>query len=190
MTMPNLRRGLAYGSGMALPFAAAWAVAAAVLDLGAGLVLVAAIAGWLIGTGAGLGAGPGKVRRTRGTRPPRPPPPSPPPPRPPAPAARPRGGAPPRLLRLAGRPLGSRLDHLLGHPGRRQLLGQQAEEALRRGGFPIERAPCPQQALAAGVREDVGAPERVRDELDALVGALERVERVLHEPGADRLRRA
>jgi len=67
MTMPNLRRGLAYGSGMALPFAAAWAVTAAVLDLGAGLVLVAAIAGWLIGTAAALGAEPGTIRRTRGT---------------------------------------------------------------------------------------------------------------------------
>src|SRR3970282_3017422 len=67
MTMPNLRRALAYGSGMALPFAAAWAVAAAVLDLGAGLVLVAAIAGWLIGTGVALGAEPGTIRRTRRT---------------------------------------------------------------------------------------------------------------------------
>ncbi len=67
MTSPNLERGLAYGVGMALPFAAAWAVGAAVLDLGAGLVLVAAIAGWLIGTAAALGAEPGTIRRTRGT---------------------------------------------------------------------------------------------------------------------------
>ena len=67
MSRPNLRRGLAYGIAMALPFAAVWAVAAAVLDLGAGLLLVAAIAGWLIGTAAALGAEPGTIRRTRGT---------------------------------------------------------------------------------------------------------------------------
>ena len=67
MSRPNLRRGLAYGSAMALPFAAVWAVAAAVLDLGAGLLLVAAIAGWLIGTAAALGAEPGTIRRTRDT---------------------------------------------------------------------------------------------------------------------------
>jgi hypothetical protein len=67
MSGPNLGRGLAYGVGMALPFAAAWAIAAAVLDLGVGVVVVAAIAGWLIGTAVALGAEPGTIRRTRGT---------------------------------------------------------------------------------------------------------------------------
>lgn len=67
MSGTDLRRGLAYGLGLALPFAAVWAVAAAILDLGGGLVLVAAIAGWLIGTAVALGAEPGTMRRTRAT---------------------------------------------------------------------------------------------------------------------------
>ena len=67
MSGPNLGRGLAYGIAMALPFAAGWAIAAAVLYLGAGLVLVAAVAGWLIGTAVALGAEPGTIRRTRAT---------------------------------------------------------------------------------------------------------------------------
>jgi hypothetical protein len=67
MSSPNFRRGLAYGIAMGLPFAAGWAVAAAVLDLGVGVVVVAAIAGWLIGTAVALGAEPGTVRRTRAT---------------------------------------------------------------------------------------------------------------------------
>jgi uncharacterized membrane protein YjgN (DUF898 family) len=52
---------------MALPFAAAWAVAAVVLDLGVLLPIVAAVAGWLIGTAVALGAEPGSMRRTAGT---------------------------------------------------------------------------------------------------------------------------
>ena len=52
---------------MALPFAAAWAVAAVVLDLGVLLPIVAAVAGWLIGTAVALGAEPGSLRRTVGT---------------------------------------------------------------------------------------------------------------------------
>jgi hypothetical protein len=52
---------------MALPFVAAWAVAAAVLDIGGGLLIVAAVAGWLTGTAVALGAEPGSVRRGRGT---------------------------------------------------------------------------------------------------------------------------
>ena len=67
MSGPNLRRGLAYGIAMGLPFAAAWAVASAVLDLGAGLLVVAAIAGWLLGTAVALGAEPGTMRRRRAT---------------------------------------------------------------------------------------------------------------------------
>lgn len=52
---------------MALPFAALWAVASAILDVGVGLVIVAAVAGWLIGTAVALGAEPGSFRRARTT---------------------------------------------------------------------------------------------------------------------------
>jgi hypothetical protein len=64
---PNLRRGLAYGVALALPFVATWAVAEAILDLGAGLIVVAAVAGWLVGTAVALGAEPGSLRRARST---------------------------------------------------------------------------------------------------------------------------
>ena len=64
---PNLRRGLAYGAALALPFVAFWAVAEAILDFGAGLIVVAAIAGWLTGTAVALGAEPGSLRRARST---------------------------------------------------------------------------------------------------------------------------
>ena len=67
MARPNLARGLAYGLAMALLFVAAWAVGAAVLDLGGALLVVAAVAGWLIGSAVALGAEPGSMRRTRGT---------------------------------------------------------------------------------------------------------------------------
>jgi hypothetical protein len=67
MNPPNRRRGLAFGVALALPFVAGWAVAAAVLDLGPVLPIIAAAAGWLIGTAVALGAEPGSIRRTAGT---------------------------------------------------------------------------------------------------------------------------
>ena len=66
MSGPDHVRGLTYGIAMAVPFAAVWAVGDAILDLGGGLVVVAAVAGWLIGTSVALGAEPGSVRRERG----------------------------------------------------------------------------------------------------------------------------
>jgi hypothetical protein len=67
MPRPNLRRGLAYGAAMAVLFVALWAVAAAVLDIGGGLLIIAAVAGWLIGTAVALGAEPGSLRRGQRT---------------------------------------------------------------------------------------------------------------------------
>ncbi len=67
MPHPDLRRGLAYGLAMALAFAALWAIAAAILDVGGVLVVVAGVAGWLTGTAVALGAEPGSIRRTPGT---------------------------------------------------------------------------------------------------------------------------
>lgn len=64
---PNLARGLAYGVGMAAIFVLGWVVVAPILELRAGLVLLAATAGWLIGTAVALGAEPGTLRRTRST---------------------------------------------------------------------------------------------------------------------------
>jgi hypothetical protein len=64
---PDLRRGLAYGVVLALPFVALWAVAEAILDLGAGVIVVAAVAAWLTGTAVALGAEPGSLRRARST---------------------------------------------------------------------------------------------------------------------------
>ncbi|MGH2406742.1 MAG: hypothetical protein ACRDF7_01520 [Candidatus Limnocylindrales bacterium] len=60
---PDLRRGLGYGLALALPFAAAWAVAEAILDIGAGLLVLASVTGWLTGTAVALGAEPGSLRR-------------------------------------------------------------------------------------------------------------------------------
>ncbi len=64
---PRLLRGLAYGLGMAVAFVLGWVVLASILDLTVGLVVLAAVAGWLTGTAVALGAEPGTMRRQRST---------------------------------------------------------------------------------------------------------------------------
>ena len=44
-----------------------WVVVGAILELRPGLVILAAVAGWLIGTAVALGAEPGTLRRQRST---------------------------------------------------------------------------------------------------------------------------
>jgi len=58
---------LAYGLGMGLAFVVGWIILAAILDLSVGLVVLAAVAGWLTGTAVALGAEPGSLRRQRST---------------------------------------------------------------------------------------------------------------------------
>ena len=64
---PRLLRGLAYGLGMAAVFVVGWVVLASILDLAVGLVVLAAVAGWLTGTAVALGAEPGTIHRQRST---------------------------------------------------------------------------------------------------------------------------
>ena len=52
---------------MALVFVLGWILLAAILELRVGLVVLAAAAGWLIGTAVALGAEPGTLRRQRST---------------------------------------------------------------------------------------------------------------------------
>jgi hypothetical protein len=67
MPRPDLLRGVAYGAAMALFFVVLWAIAAAVLEIGGALIVIAGVAGWLIGTAVALGAEPGSIRRTTNT---------------------------------------------------------------------------------------------------------------------------
>lgn len=64
---PDLRRGLFYGLGMAALFVLIWVLVAAILEIRVGVVVVAAMAGWLTGTAVALGAEPGTLRRQRST---------------------------------------------------------------------------------------------------------------------------
>ena len=64
---PRLLRGLAYGLGLGFAFVVGWIILAAILDLSVGLVVLAAVAGWLTGTAVALGAEPGSLRRQRST---------------------------------------------------------------------------------------------------------------------------
>ena len=52
---------------MGLAFVVGWIILAAILDLSVGLVVLAAVAGWLTGTAVALGAEPGSLRRQRST---------------------------------------------------------------------------------------------------------------------------
>jgi hypothetical protein len=49
-------RGFAYGSVVGTVFALLWVVPATILDISAGLVLLAAVLGWLVGAAVRLGA--------------------------------------------------------------------------------------------------------------------------------------
>src|SRR5687767_8100813 len=63
---------------------------------------------------------------------------------------------------------------------RRQLLSQEAQEALPLG-VPAAglRAPPAEQLLAAGVAEDICAPQRMSDELERFLGLFTRAKRVV-----------